>query len=269
MAEAASEAAASEAASEAAADSGSTTGGWLGLALAPAGASISGGSKYAFQLPIPSEGPSGFKPSLTDQAQDCLFVLDFAVLPRHDAKPDSGGGASGGASGAATPESTTADARTKAAEGSSSSSGGGSSGGSQQQQQQQHGSSSANSWVMTVEGTVSSPSPECLGNAQLKLKADAFRIDWEATYNKAINYSLLMTIVCLAQIALLFRQLHFTRTQAAASRVSLLCIAQQSLLDALLCIVHLLLCAAVQPLFAAFATVAFFKLVIFCIVEMK
>ena len=64
-------------------------------------------------------------------------------------------------------------------------------------------------------------------------------------------------------------QLHYSRTQAAASRVSLLCIAQQSLLDATLCIAHLLLCAAVRPLFAAFATVAFFKLVIFCIVEMR
>lgn len=57
--------------------------------------------------------------------------------------------------------------------------------------------------------------------------------------------------------------------QAAASRVSLLCVGQQAVLDALLCIAHLLLCAMLQPLFAAFASIAFFKLVIFSIFEIR
>jgi hypothetical protein len=43
----------------------------------------------------------------------------------------------------------------------------------------------------------------------------------------------------------------------------------QALLDAVLCVANLLLCAAVNALFASFATVAFFKLVVFCVVEMR
>ena len=168
---------------------------------------------------------------MTDKARNCLLVIDLRVAPRAPTPPP-------GADAAASkppPEGPPAPPAT--------------------------------SWVMSVEGSIASPS--CLGSARLNVTADAFRIDWELLNNKAINYSLVLTLVCLAQIALLFRQLHFSRTPAAASRVSLLCIAQQSLLDATLCIAHLLLCAAVRNLFAAFATVAFFKLVIFCIVEMR
>lgn len=97
----------------------------------------------------------------------------------------------------------------------------------------------------------------------------ANRIDWDAARRAALGYSLLMTSMCVVQIALLFRQLHFSRTQAVAARVSLICIAAQSLIDAVLCVANLLLCAAVQNLFAAFASVAFFELIIFCVVEMR
>ncbi|KAG5188182.1 hypothetical protein JKP88DRAFT_206755 [Tribonema minus] len=68
---------------------------------------------------------------------------------------------------------------------------------------------------------------------------------------------------------MLFRQLYHSNTQAAAARVSLVCIGMQAVLDALICIAHLLLCAMMQPLFVALASVAFFKLVNFCIFEMR
>lgn len=103
----------------------------------------------------------------------------------------------------------------------------------------------------------------------IEVGARANRIDWEAARRAALGYSLLMNTICVFQIALLFRQLHFSRTQAVAARVSLICVAAQSLIDAVLCVANLLLCAAVQNLFAAFAAVAFFELVIFCVVEMR
>lgn len=117
-----------------------------------------------------------------------------------------------------------------------------------------------------LQGTLRSP--EC--GLSLALEShEAVRLDWGKAYRKAVNYSIVVTLVCVLQIALLFRQLYFSRTQAAASRVSLLCIGQQAILDALLCIAHLLLCATLQPLFAAFASIAFFKLVIFSIFEIR
>jgi hypothetical protein len=56
---------------------------------------------------------------------------------------------------------------------------------------------------------------------------------------------------------------------AAAARVSVLCVGAQALLDAIACVAHLLGCAFLPQLFTAFASIAFFKLVIFLIVEMR
>mmetsp|Transcript_44547 Transcript_44547/g.121366 ORF Transcript_44547/g.121366 Transcript_44547/m.121366 type:complete len:413 (+) Transcript_44547:252-1490(+) len=120
-------------------------------------------------------------------------------------------------------------------------------------------------WVMSMDGKIQSQDCEI----ELNVTTKAFRIDMEKTYPKAVNYSLLTTVICLLQIGFLFRQLHFSQSQAAASRVSLICIGQQSILDAILCVTHLLLCAIIPQLFTAFASIAFFKLIIFCIVEMK
>lgn len=116
-----------------------------------------------------------------------------------------------------------------------------------------------------LEGVLSSPN--C--HVAMNISSEAIRLDWGKAYRKAVNYSIVVTLVCVLQIALLFRQLYYSRTQAAASRVSLLTIGQQAILDALLCIAHLLLCAMLQPLFAAFASIAFFKLVIFSIFEIR
>ncbi|KAL3810874.1 hypothetical protein ACHAXA_003396 [Cyclostephanos tholiformis] len=97
----------------------------------------------------------------------------------------------------------------------------------------------------------------------------AMRTNWEHTTAKAINYSFYMMLTCLTQIVILLRQLLHTQSQSIASNVSLLCIGWQALLDAILCISHIFLCLVMQPLFTAFASVAFFKLLIFCVIEMK
>ena len=119
--------------------------------------------------------------------------------------------------------------------------------------------------VMSMNGTIFSPN--C--GFKAALNATAIRTDWENTTGKAINYSFYMMLTCLTQIVVLLRQLLHTQAQSAATRVSLLCIGWQTVLDALLCLVHIYLSLAMQPLFTAFASVAFFKLLIFCVIEMK
>lgn len=119
--------------------------------------------------------------------------------------------------------------------------------------------------VMVMSGSIHSPNCDFTS----VLNATAIRTDWESTTGKAINYSFYMMLICLAQIIVLLRQLLHTQHQSTATRVSLLCIGWQTVLDALLCLGHVYLSLAMQPLFTAFASVAFFKLLIFCIIEMK
>ena len=120
-------------------------------------------------------------------------------------------------------------------------------------------------FVTALKGVVRSPG--C--GFRLDVEATATRVAWDAARSQGAWYSTLMTAVCLAQIFALFKQVHFCRTQTVAARVSLLSVSMQALLDAVLCVANLLLCAAVNALFASFATVAFFKLVVFCVVEMR
>jgi hypothetical protein len=119
--------------------------------------------------------------------------------------------------------------------------------------------------VMKMLGSIHSPN--C--NFTAALNATALRTDWDATKGKTINYSFYMMIVCLTQIMILLRQLLHSQAQSAATRVSLLCVGWQTVIDALICLAHIYFSLAMQPLFSAFASVAFFKLLIFCVIEMK
>jgi len=119
--------------------------------------------------------------------------------------------------------------------------------------------------VVNMVGTIRSEN--C--NFTAFLNTTALRTDWDATTSKAINYSFVMMVVCLSQILVLLRQLLHSQSQSTATRISLLCIGWQTNIDALLCLAHIYLSLAVQPLFTAFASVAFFKLLIFCVIEMK
>ncbi|KAL7552113.1 hypothetical protein ACHAWF_015322 [Thalassiosira exigua] len=119
--------------------------------------------------------------------------------------------------------------------------------------------------VMTMTGDVESHN--CDFHSYVNVTA--MRTNWEHTTAKAINYSFYMMLTCLTQIIILLRQLLHTQSQSVASNVSLLCIGWQTVLDAILCISHIFLCLVMQPLFTAFASVAFFKLLIFCVIEMK
>src|SRR5690606_28800193 len=81
--------------------------------------------------------------------------------------------------------------------------------------------------------------------------ASALTIDMSKAYSKAGRYPVVMPWVCVAQVTGIILQLRYSRTQAAASKVSVLGIAAQAILDAIICVVHLLLCAALPQLFTA------------------
>uniref|UniRef100_A0A6U2FVB9 RING-type E3 ubiquitin transferase n=1 Tax=Pseudictyota dubia TaxID=2749911 RepID=A0A6U2FVB9_9STRA len=121
------------------------------------------------------------------------------------------------------------------------------------------------SLAMQLNGTIISPN--CAFRSEVNVTA--VRTDWEHTTGKAINYSFYMMLTCLTQIVVLLRQMLHTQSPSAAVRVSLLCVGWQTVLDAVLCVGHIFLCLVMQPLFTAFASVAFFKLLIFCVIEMK
>lgn len=94
-------------------------------------------------------------------------------------------------------------------------------------------------------------------------------LDTEILFGKAINYTLLVTVVAFAQVIVLIRQMEMTSTQAGARRVSLMTVGLQAVADSYLCLGHLTMGIAVDTLFNAFATAAFFKFICFSIFLMR
>lgn len=94
-------------------------------------------------------------------------------------------------------------------------------------------------------------------------------LDTETLFGKAINYTLMVTVVAFAQVIVLIRQMEMTSTQASARRVSLMTVGLQAVADSYLCLGHLTMGIAVQTLFNAFATAAFFKFICFSIFLMR
>lgn len=119
--------------------------------------------------------------------------------------------------------------------------------------------------IMHMIGTITSK--EC--NFVADVNVTAIRTDWDRTSTKAINYCFFMMIACLAQTVFILRQMIYSQAQSAAVRVSLITVGWQTVLDAILCIEHIFLCLVLQPVSTAFAMVAFLKLLIFCVIEMK
>lgn len=88
-------------------------------------------------------------------------------------------------------------------------------------------------------------------------------------FSKASRYAVLMTLIAMGEIYFLLRQLQISNTQATAAKVSLLTIGQQAIVDSYLCLGHLTVGIVAQNVFAAFASVAFVKLIIFSVFEMR
>jgi hypothetical protein len=86
---------------------------------------------------------------------------------------------------------------------------------------------------------------------------------------KAFHYGLLMILMGLVEIFFIVKQLQISNTQATASKISLLTIGQQAILDSYLCLGHLSIGIVAQNVFTTFAIVAFIKLIIFSVFEMR
>ncbi|KAK9689864.1 hypothetical protein RND81_09G087000 [Saponaria officinalis] len=120
-----------------------------------------------------------------------------------------------------------------------------------------------------LEGLMESPSADEDGDCFSPLMLNATSVNIEVYYNKAVNYTLMVTFVSFLQVLLLIRQMEHSNTQSGAAKVSILMIGQQAIMDAYLCLLHLTAGILVESLFNAFATAAFFKFVVFSIFEMR
>jgi hypothetical protein len=121
----------------------------------------------------------------------------------------------------------------------------------------------------SMVGVVESPREREEGECFAPLAVNVTAVNLEAYYNKAINYTLMVTFISFLQVLLLIRQMEYSNTQSGSSKVSLLMVGQQAIMDAYLCLLHLTAGIVVESLFNAFATAAFFKFVIFSIFEMR
>ncbi|RAL45312.1 hypothetical protein DM860_014722 [Cuscuta australis] len=120
-----------------------------------------------------------------------------------------------------------------------------------------------------LEGLMESPSVNDDGDCFSPILLNASSINIEVYYNKAVNYTLMVTFISFLQVLLLIRQMEHSNTQSGAAKVSILMIGQQAIMDAYLCLLHLTAGILVESLFNAFATAAFFKFVVFSIFEMR
>lgn len=93
--------------------------------------------------------------------------------------------------------------------------------------------------------------------------------DLSSFLSKASHYAVIMSIIAMLQIHFLVKQIQFSASQAGAAKISLISIGQQAIIDSYLCLVHLTAGIVAQSIFMSFATVAFFKLVLFSIFEMR
>ncbi|KAE8075958.1 hypothetical protein FH972_014637 [Carpinus fangiana] len=120
-----------------------------------------------------------------------------------------------------------------------------------------------------MEGLMESPAVDDDGDCLSPLLINATSVNIGVYYNKAVNYTLMVTFVSFLQVLLLIRQMEHGNTQSGAAKVSILMIGQQAIMDAYLCLLHLTAGILVESLFNAFATAAFFKFVVFSIFEMR
>ena len=102
--------------------------------------------------------------------------------------------------------------------------------------------------IMDFYGTMESVNCDFAFN----LNATAFRIDWEQTKTKATLYSVYMMLATLVQIVVLLRQIIYAQASMVATRVSMICIGWQTVLDGILCIAHIMLCLMVPPVSTEF-----------------
>ncbi|KAF8669511.1 hypothetical protein HU200_051314 [Digitaria exilis] len=128
-----------------------------------------------------------------------------------------------------------------------------------------------------LEGLMESPAVDDDGECFSPILLNATSLNVEVYYNKAVNYTLMVTFVSSVAVSFSFLLILSILICPAllmpwlqgAAKVSILMIGQQAIMDAYLCLLHLTAGILVESLFNAFATAAFFKFVVFSIFEMR
>lgn len=109
---------------------------------------------------------------------------------------------------------------------------------------------------------------DCL-NCNNSMTFELHKFPAEQIYDRARKYTLLVSFVSIIQTVTLVFQMRYTRTQSGASRVSLLTIGAQGMLDSYICLIHLTIGIMTEAVFTAYSTAAFLKFVIFAVFEMR
>ena len=122
------------------------------------------------------------------------------------------------------------------------------------------------SFVESFDGAVWSP----VCGFEFNITATAYHLNVDVLQSKALIYSVIACIICITQIALIILQMRYAQTQAIATKMSILTISGNALVDALICVSHLLLSASIPGLFFQhFMWIAVLKLFLFCVFEMR
>ncbi|CAE7698022.1 FLY2, partial [Symbiodinium microadriaticum] len=111
---------------------------------------------------------------------------------------------------------------------------------------------------------------ECQDALSFEITSSLYEVKYDVLDRKLTIYSSLFTFICAIQIYALVLQMRQSTNQAAASKISILCIGSQAVLDAAVCITHILASSAmVGVAFYHFMWISILKLLIFCLMEMR
>uniref|UniRef100_A0A7S3LHT9 RING-type E3 ubiquitin transferase n=1 Tax=Aplanochytrium stocchinoi TaxID=215587 RepID=A0A7S3LHT9_9STRA len=103
----------------------------------------------------------------------------------------------------------------------------------------------------------------------LHVELHGLHVDIERVLEKAWSFSTIVTLACFSQIILLVMQNQYADTQTAAAKASLGTVCIFTILDAFMCLAYLTSGVVVESLFNEFITVAFFKLLLFALFEIR
>lgn len=101
----------------------------------------------------------------------------------------------------------------------------------------------------------------------LLIHLDLFKIT--EFFNSANNYSLMISLLALINIFLTVHQMSYSRSSSATSKVSLLMISLQAMMDAYLCLIHLGGGLVYEELFKSLTVSSFLLFILFSMFEMR
>jgi hypothetical protein len=106
-------------------------------------------------------------------------------------------------------------------------------------------------------------------NCDVKMDTEVKTVLVENYYQQAVHYALLVGVASIIEILTLINQMAYANTQATLTKISLLTVGQQAVMDSYLCLMHLTGGVVADKVFPTFALVAFLKFITFSVFEMR